>query len=312
MVHATIGLDTQLVHADSAGRYLVCARSGASASLRAAHEVLAGTPIVVRTAPLHFVRRDLTVATDNAIDLMWADSTASVERAASAAGGTIAGTVRDPTGRSVENARVRISGVTGEVRTNSGGAFTVRGVPGGVRIAAVEAIGFERARRLVDVYAGDSAFLDLRLPRLTKLGAVTVRSRIVDARVKDLEQRQRLGMGYFFDSTAIQKVNRVYEAISAPGVETVWDPRTGWGAFTYKANLLRNNGRCPMGIYVDGQLASDDVLASYTDNKDIIATIEVYPHAAYQPDYLVSGSMLNNRSDCGMILIWTKAFLRRP
>jgi hypothetical protein len=63
-------------------------------------------------------------------------------------------------------------------------------------------------------------------------------------------------------------------------------------------------------IFVDGQPPGPgDALDSY---KDLIAAIEVYPRGTSAPQELVNGSRLQNRNDCGMILIWTKNFLRPP
>jgi hypothetical protein len=314
-VRATMASGPRDAHADTAGNYVACgAAAGGVVSLRATRGSLATPPIAAHVGLPRVARRDLSLAADELLGLLWAaDSTADGVPANPASGGTVAGVVRDVVGSPIVGARVRITRLSGEVRTGATGIFVARGVPTGARVASVEAIGFERARRLVDVYAGDSAFLEVRLPRLTKLGAVTVRSRVVDTRVKELEQRQRMGMGYFFDSTAIQKVTVLYEAISAPGVGIDVDPTQHWSAFTIKPSLHGSFYRhCTMATYIDGQPSNPDLLLSYSDNKDMIAILEVYPHAAYVPDYLVSGSMLNMRNDCGMVLIWTKAFLRRP
>jgi hypothetical protein len=315
-VRATMPSGTRDVHTDTAGNYVACgAAAGGVVSLRAARGSLATAPITVHVGMPHVARRDLSLAADELLGLLWAaDSTAEGSPASPSAGGTVGGVVRDGAGSPIGGARVRITHWSGEVRSGTTGAFVARGVPAGARVASVEAIGFERARRLVDVYAGDSAFLDVRLPRLTKLGAVTVRETRADARVKDLEQRQRTGMGYFYDSTAIQKVPHLLDAIHAPGVSIAWDPSTDhWTAFTQKPSLHGSLYQpCTMAMYIDGQLANPDLVTSYSDTKDAIAMIEVYPHAAFLPDYLVSGSMLNMKNECGMVLIWTKAFLRRP
>jgi hypothetical protein len=297
-------------HVDARGAYAACGvPRDRSVSLFAAYQGAATVAIVIPAGRSRIVRRDLTLATSFELSL---DSTAGAAGAASRGGeenggAIIHGTVRDTLGNPINDAHVRVSGVSLEARSDVNGRFLLKNVPSGVRIVSIEAIAYAPMRWLADLYDGDSVPVAARLDRITALARVIVRDRrVLDARLKDFEKRRSLAMGYFVDSTTLQKFPFIHEAINVPGV-TVRKTIGGFAASTLRPNASRG-GTCPMAVYVDGQSPGED-LDSY---KDVIAAIEVYPRSSYAPQELVSGSLLKSRNDCGMILIWTKNFLRPP
>jgi hypothetical protein len=287
---------------DARGAYAACGvPRDRSVSLFAAYQGAATVAIVIPAGRSRIVRRDLTLATSFELSL---DSTAGAAGAASRVGeenggAVIHGTVRDTLGNPINDAHVRVSGVSVDARSDADGRFLLRNVPSGVRIVSIEAIAYAPMRWLADLYDGDSVPVVARLDRITALARVIVRDRrTLDARLKDFEKR-RLGLGYFVDSTALEKVPFIHEAISVPGVG-LRKTTGGFKAFSGAGSS------CLMDVYVDGQSPARD-LDSY---KDAIAAIEVYPRGAYAPWELVDGSVLKGPNRCGMILIWTKNFLR--
>jgi hypothetical protein len=295
---------------DARGVYAACGvPRDRAVSLFAAYQGAATVAIVIPANRPRIVRRDLTLATSFELSL---DTTVSGSGAAArvgeeSGGAIIYGTVRDTLGNAIDDAHVQVSGVSVDARSDPNGRFLLKNVPSGVRIVAIEAIAYAPMRWLADLYDGDSVPVVARLDRVTALGRVLVRDRrVLDARVKDFEKRRSLGVAYFVDSTALQKVPYIQEAINVPGV-SIRATSDGFTASTVRPNVSRGS-TCPMPIYIDGQPA-DEQLASY---KDRIAAIEVYPRGATAPQELVNGSRLKNRYDCGMILIWTKSFLRPP
>ena len=77
--------------------------------------------------------------------------------------GVVYGTVRDTTGRPVPSARVLIVGQPLPAVADARGSYRLTGVPAGAAVVRAGAIGYDPARREIDLRAGDSVEVDFVL-----------------------------------------------------------------------------------------------------------------------------------------------------
>jgi hypothetical protein len=164
---------------DSSGSYAICGIPGQqTVTLSASAADTMTIPVSFRIEPAGIARRDFTLPSGTAIEQIVADVSAAAPLQPRD-GATLVGVVHDSAGQPVRDARITVSGVTGEWRANSNGGFVVRGIPSGTHVVAVNALGFVPNRRLVDLAVHDSAYLAASMTRLaTMLSTVRV---VVDA-----------------------------------------------------------------------------------------------------------------------------------
>jgi len=221
------------------------------------------------------------------------------------------GIVKDSTGRPLEDARITISGVAGEWRTNYDGVFVARGIPAGTHAAESRALGFEPDQRIVDLASTDSSHLDLSMSRLiTKLSAVTMREHEHFNEIKaELDQRRRAGFGYRTDSLELKHLPDLSDAFVFPGVHVDWKP-TGWKVFMRGVkSITRTNGNqelCAANVYIDGQSAVYSGKSLTEMHKEEVALIEMFNTAARAPLQFPSDN------NCGVVLVWTKMYVNPP
>jgi hypothetical protein len=297
------------VHADTTGSYAVCGvPDGQLVTISASDSGVTTIPVSFRVSPARITRRDLTLPSGDAFEQIVAD-TSAVAPLHGGEAATLAGVVRDSTLQPLRDARITVSGVAGEWRTNASGGFVVRGIPDGTHVVAVNTMGFVRERRMVELAPQDSATIDLSMTRLlTTLPTVTVEERRrFDALRSDLESRRRMGFGYRADSAALARLPGVVEAFNFPGVRT----RSSQGRWFIYMNgmytMTSKNGSgitmtCAPTIWIDGSIADIDYLNELT--KDEIGMIEVYTSAAGAPLQFTG-----TRTNCGVVLVWRKRFI---
>jgi hypothetical protein len=267
-------------------------------------------PVSFRVGASRISRRDITLPSGDAFERIVAD-TSSVAPRRGTDGAALAGVVRDSAGQPLRDARVTVSGVSGEWRTGSSGGFVVRGIPPGTHVVAVNTPGFAQERRLVELAQHDSATVHLSMTRLiTTLPTVTIEERRrFDALKSELEGRRRMGFGYRADSAEIAKLPGVMEAFNFPGVHTTWYKGI-WGISmtgVYSIPSKKSSGialTCNPTIWVDGMtsVANMEILNQMT--KDEIALIEVYTSAAGAPMQYAG-----TRTNCGVVLVWRKRYI---
>lgn len=313
---ATDTLPQVRVMTDSTGRYFACVGSGSEVTAVATRDsTVFGVPVTFSFVPARTVARDFVVGTDEEVDRAAADSANVVDALDRGSGGAVAGTVRDAGGRPVSDVRIRLVGVKGETRTTGQGRFTYRGVPPGQHVVSIEVIGFERARRVVRVEAGDTARLDVRLGRLATLAAVNIRERErVHALRVEIDQRVLASHGYISDSSKIMSVAGYRSLFEVPGARV----RTLGNSFTVEVQRVSFSGRdqglrwCTPALYIDDAISDTDKLMDYP--RENIALVEFYSRAANAPlRYTGSGAGSTGGTrdgTCGAILVWTKQFLR--
>jgi len=321
------------LYTDPAGRYVACVGSGAGVTVRAERDssAMSSVPVTFAFVPARHATRDVVIASDEEANGIRVDSTRIVDAVGRDAGGVVDGAVKDPGGRPIVTARVRLLDVAGEARvTGRGGEFAYRGVPPGQHVVSIEAIGYERVRRVVLVQAGDSAHMDVRLGRLSTLKAVAVteRERVNALRV-DITARVVAGHGYTVDSLKLAKVAQVYQAFNVPqtrlkiqGSRFVVQVRQ----LGFTISKTNPDSWCVPAVYIDDAPAGFDQLSDVP--KENIALIEFYNRVANAPlRYTGTGSLGSYsttspsaagagervgvvQSACGVVLVWTKAFLR--
>lgn len=236
---------------------------------------------------------------------------------------TIAGVVRDTSGRVLPGAEVR----SGErvTLTSDSGTFVLGELPPDTVELTVRRIGYKPVFTAFVIRPGLTVSVAVRMtPSNVTLGTIIVEGKQVDTRLwkSGFYQRANLGSGTFFTPDYLEHHGSTMSGLisEVPSVRIERDVRgraTPMGRF--------GAGECRMNVFIDGTLARwapdvgiDDVLP-----KEDILAVEVYPRAAFVPSVLVgsssgvggTGSRTNStmasqgqRSDCGAIFLWTKPF----
>ena len=295
--------------ADAAGTYAICGIPAQQTVTLSANGGGATTiPVSFRVGTARIARRDLTLPSSDAIEQLGTD-VPGLAPLRGLGGATLAGVVRDSAGQPVHDARVTVSGLAGEWRANANGEFAVRGIPSGTRVIAIRALGLAPERRLVDLAARDSAFLDLSMTRvITTLSTVTIREREhFNALKSELDQRRRAGFGYRADSTEFAKVMSVGQALNFPGVH-VTTSGGSWGIYMTgvyhiaSRNEMSMTTTCTPTVWLDG--AKTDWHMINDVHKEEIALVEIYNSAARAPLQFTGLGTL-----CGVVLVWRKQYI---
>lgn len=185
------------VMSDSTGAYTIC---GVPANLGIrviASTDSAATDVIDLYPRARVQRRDLTLGAASGRDR-----------------GTVAGRLRDISGGPVSGARVSTPGAP-EVRSGADGRFVIRRVPVGTRQVDVFAIGTQPVSAVVDVVANDTATVDFELVKVAALDTMRVRASTVrQFRVREIDERKKMGFGDFMDSLKIEKHADFRSAVS--------------------------------------------------------------------------------------------------
>jgi hypothetical protein len=297
------------VQTDAAGNYAICGFPAKQLMSISASGLGATTvPILFRIGAPRIARRDLTLST-NPTTSQFSESSMQVALLRTPDGATLAGVVRDSSGRPIQSARIAISGVAGEWRANSGGGFIVRGIPAGPRVVRISALGLAPESHIVDFVSTDSAYLDLSMRRLpTTLGIVTVEEhQRVNELKSELDQRRRAGFGYRADSLDFAKYLSVGQALNFPGVH-VTVSGTGWGIYMTGVYSITGRGgsgltmTCTPTVWIDGTVSDWQMVNDL--KKEEIALVEIYNSAARAPLQYTG-----TRTNCGIVLIWRKSYV---
>jgi hypothetical protein len=219
--------------------------------------------------------------------------------------GRLRGTVLGSNGRPVAEARVTVWGTGLEVRTDGRGEFTLASLPAGTHTLEVRAVGFEPARRAVDLTESGNA-TDVALESLgIRLETVRVVAERVymGRRMADFERRRRSGFGKFLDDRDIEKRNPAVLSDllrMIPGVLVV--PGRSFGEDVYmRGGPGLGTGYCRPDVLVDGVRMTNDENFPFNSMVPVqqVYAMEVYPHSTSVP---AEFSSLNG---CGAIVIWT-------
>jgi hypothetical protein len=218
--------------------------------------------------------------------------------------GTIAGLVTRDDGRPVSDGLVIVRDRP-DTRTTADGHFVIRDVPVGLRQIEVRAIGSPPSFVTVDVRAGDTARVAVRLTRVTELdsmrtSATSFRTRLLS----QYEQRKKAGWGTFRDSTTIAakpSLTSVFADLPLPSI-VVQEARGGSPIIYLPSRGGQGTNGCLAKLWIDGSPANQQDLARLRPVD--LAAIEVYPRLEYAPI-----EFKDPRRQCGSVVVWTKDFL---
>jgi hypothetical protein len=211
---------------------------------------------------------------------------------------TIAGEVRSLTGEPVPDAEVRVRDARNAAVTDSGGRYTLAGLPSGTQLLVVRKLGYPLAEMPVDLRPGKSVTRDVLLRRNVVLDSV----RVVAGRndYPEFERNRRMNtFGQFLGAEEIDRM-RVAEVadlfIDVLGF-TVFG--RGTQARVVSNQALARHPECrDARIVVNG--SEGWTLNNFAPSQ--IAGIEAYADETFVP------ARYEGDSKCGLIVIW----LRKP
>jgi hypothetical protein len=211
----------------------------------------------------------------------------------------ILGIVEDSSARPIAGADVGFAGYQLRATTDSLGRFRIVNVPSGKFAMVVRGIGYRPIVNDIDVRGTDTLRLTFLLQRTAnELATVLVTERTLSPKLREFEERRKLGFGQFFTRADIDKINPV-------GVSDILRRSVSIRIRGDRAMSARQwPDTCEMSVYVD-QIPLGRVKLDQLPSPNEIAAIEVYPGSATLPIWLPNGP-LGSSKGCGAILLWTR------
>jgi len=214
---------------------------------------------------------------------------------AGAGGAVVVARVVAEDGRPIAGANVH-AGSDAPVVANDDGVATLGAVAPGTRIVTARRVGFTPAARTVDLLAGDTARLELRLTDVP-VELATVRVRTV--RTLQEVERRTAASGYAVTGERLARsatLAAIFHQVPAVRVE-------GTGLFdtVLQARNPYGPGWCAMSIYLDGRKSLMDELQLFAP-EDFVA-VEIYPRGTQAPAQYVRPEDL---AGCGVVLAWLR------
>jgi protocatechuate 3,4-dioxygenase beta subunit len=210
------------------------------------------------------------------------------------------GTVVGPEGVPVAAAEVRVLGTRAATRTDTLGAFTLRGLPAGTQEVEVRRVGYAVTDVPVELRSETAATTTVLLKRI----AVNLDSVVIVAsrpKYPDFYTHQSVGWGRFLgpEQIAKERVARTSDIVAKiPGFQVV---QRGYRAVVVSSQGA-GIGECKATIVIDGVRVPYDNGPSLDDlHPSEIGAIEAYPASINRmapAEYGIGG--------CGGIAIWTR------
>jgi hypothetical protein len=210
--------------------------------------------------------------------------------------GIISGFVSDTAGRPIADARVIADGAP-ELRSGADGKFVVRAVPVGSRQVEILSIGMSPVLTVADVTPTDTAVIVASMRKITTLDVIRVTASPMTRRiVRDIDDRRKLGAGYYRDSTEVANHGSLFSVFfEFPNV----DVRRAGATSNFVVILPgTSNRKCAANVVIDGRRGDFEEL-SFLRPSDI-AAVEVFPRRMNLPMQFVRDN------DCGAVIVWTK------
>lgn len=197
----------------------------------------------------------------------------------------------------IEGARISVLGTSLAASSDSGGRFDVLGVPAGVRVIQIRAIGYAVASWMVELGEGQQLRQVFELEgNAVVVDSITVTTREAGWRSEaGFEQRRRAGIGFFFTREDIQRrrTSTVGDLVrTVPGLISSCRSRS--------CVILMTQGTrpCAPDYFLDGYPATLATGPSFPMNQ--IRGVEIYRSRFEVPAEFTRPNQL-----CGVIAIWT-------
>lgn len=277
------------VPTDATGGFAACGvPDGAVMRIRAATDSMATGLIDLPARTDRVRRRDLVVGPGS--------DASPVER------GAIFGRVTGVGGRPVPNARIRMDEVP-ETHTSADGRFLLAGIPAGTRQLDIQSLGMTPLSLIIEVGARDTARITAEMKRVTTLGTVQVAgSSARSKRAVEFNDRRRLGIGQFADSTAMvgrTSMGAAFENFSGVHIEHPSGSKTQFLVYVRGVG-----GDCVATLFMDGLRRTGQEELWFLRPEEVGA-VETYPAT------LVPAEFQLPQQTCGVIAVWTKFALGR-
>jgi hypothetical protein len=213
---------------------------------------------------------------------------------------TLTGVVRSTTGTPLTSAEVLMPGTRAATRTDSLGAFTLRGLPAGTQQLEIRHIGYAAVEMPVALRSSATTTITVPLRRIVNLDSMV----IVATRPKypDFYAHKGMAFGRFLGPEVIAKMHVTqtsdfFEAIPSFRVE-----RSGSRMLVVSSQGPGSlSGPCVATIVIDGSRVLEYPPTINDVHPTDIAAIEAYPASMSKlapPEYGIGG--------CGGVVIWTK------
>lgn len=211
--------------------------------------------------------------------------------------GNVNGVVATPSGTPWVGARISTPGLE-EVHTDTDGRFRLNGVAIGTRQIAVYAIGASPTFVPVDVLPNSDGTVVIHVEKVPMLGGTTVTAtNAVRIAAMEFTERKRAGLGYIRDSTALAQFDEFPNVLrEVPGLNV----RFSGTALTVTVSDGKG-GMCVPDVVIDGAPGGVPHLIDLTPRE--IAGVEIYARLTQVPARFQRPGI---RSQCGMIIVWTK------
>jgi hypothetical protein len=226
--------------------------------------------------------------------------------------GVIDGLVTDSSLKPLFGARVSVLRTPISVATGANGRFRITDIPAGQYIIMIRRAGFAATSMVMEVNPEDTVRTSYVLQYTAEqLAPVVVTEQRVSPRMKEFEDRRKLGMGEFMTQQQIEQRNPAFptELLRLFASINVVPTSGGGGQYIYYPVSARATGgmtptgqaACFMTVYVDNVPMPAPFNLDLLPSPREMAGIEVYAGNATMPvQYSGYGS------GCGIILIWTK------
>ena len=235
----------------------------------------------------------------------------------------VTGLVRaDSTGQPLPNVEVVVEGSRRQATTSASGRFLLE-TGAGTHVILFRLVGYHPVRMRAVVGRRDTVRLDATLVRqeVVELPEVGVTARPLPARgsvMEAFEERRKLGIGGFIDSTELRrfearKLADVLRGRMNVRIVQYYEPMLGGrGPVEYRAASpigRDNDGNwCWVSVYLDGipiykagsAMRPPDIERDF--NVSSLMAIEYYRSAAQVPIEFGSG----RDADCGVLVLWTR------
>jgi hypothetical protein len=214
----------------------------------------------------------------------------------------VRGVVKDQSGAAIPDVEIAAVDAGRTARTDTAGAFTLIGIPGGTARLSVRRLAFEPLSLEFDLAAGDTADVEITLSVVAqKLTGVMV---LADATRRSLLQgfyaRRKLGVGYFITRADIERRRPITLSEmmrTVPGARLV---PTNFGESVLR---FARTGRsdCPPQYFIDGVQVWNFNLDDMPPGD--VEAIELYAGAAgVPPEY----NRMRSNVICGAVIIWSR------